>query len=523
MDAAIYCRVSSQGQEENASLPTQEAACRRFAAGRGYAVADDRVYREVHSGADLWERPRLTALRDAIRRREVRAVVCHALDRLSRKQTHLAIVVDECDRAGVELLFATEEFEKSAVGDFIRSAKAFAAELEREKIRERTQRGLRSRIESGKLRGGGWPMLGYCWRDDDHSGYAIDPIGATLVRRIFDMASAGHSTRAIAMSLNADGIRTPRGKDHWSHTTVRSILRNEQYTGEARAFRFEDRKEQGKRVKRRRPEAEHVILPAGTIPALIDPETFAAAQDQLARNKREATRNTREPERFLLRGGFIACGYCGRALSARLVKQASGAVYAFYRANGGAGHEACGHNFGMSSTILDAAVWSRVTALLTQPEIIVAEVERRRGIDPTARNLATVDHALAAVTRQQGNLARTLALLDDADATAPLVAELSILAARKRELDGERAVMLGQREAWTAAQGRLDELTAWCDTVAANLDLLSYDDRRLALRALGVRVRLWERDHEPRYEITANISLDQLSGPTVVDSYTRCG
>src|SRR5918998_1510633 len=174
--AAIYCRVSSQGQEENASLPTQEEACRRFAAARGYALDERHVYREVHSGADLWERPRLTALRERVRRGEVGAVICYALDRLSRKQTHLAIVVDECDRAGVDLLFATEEFEKSAVGDFIRSAKAFAAELEREKIKERTQRGLRARVESGKLRGGGFPMLGYRWRDEQHSGYEIDPV-----------------------------------------------------------------------------------------------------------------------------------------------------------------------------------------------------------------------------------------------------------------------------------------------------------------------------------------------------------
>src|SRR5438270_10151428 len=108
MKAAVYCRVSSQGQEENASLPTQEEACRRFAADRGYIVREGDVYREVYSGADLWERPQLTALRGAIERREVDAVICYALDRLSRKQTHIAIVVDECDRAGVDLLFATE-------------------------------------------------------------------------------------------------------------------------------------------------------------------------------------------------------------------------------------------------------------------------------------------------------------------------------------------------------------------------------------------------------------------------------
>lgn len=32
--AAIYCRVSSEKQETNYSLPTQEAACREYAAER---------------------------------------------------------------------------------------------------------------------------------------------------------------------------------------------------------------------------------------------------------------------------------------------------------------------------------------------------------------------------------------------------------------------------------------------------------------------------------------------------------
>ena len=35
-------------------------------------------------------------------------------------------------------------------------------------------------------------------------------------------------------------------------------------------------------------------------------------------------------------------------------------------------------------------------------------------------------------------------------------------------------------------------LTAWCQTVAANLDTLTYDERRLALTALGVQVRVWQ-------------------------------
>ena len=59
--AAIYVRVSSPGQQEDGpSLETQEAESRAYAAQHGYQVAV--LYREVHTGTELWERPQLTAL-----------------------------------------------------------------------------------------------------------------------------------------------------------------------------------------------------------------------------------------------------------------------------------------------------------------------------------------------------------------------------------------------------------------------------------------------------------------------------
>jgi hypothetical protein len=52
-------------------------------------------------------------------------------------------------------------------------------------------------------------------------------------------------------------------------------------------------------------------------------------------------------------------------------------------------------------------------------------------------------------------------------------------------------------------------LGEWCGTVAANLDALSYDEKRLAIAALGVRVqayRLGTADADgaphPRWELT---------------------
>src|SRR5439155_18383149 len=80
--AALYLRVSTAQQEDGYSLDTQESAGRALGDERGEAVIG--VYREVYSGIELWDRPRLTELRAAMRRREFEVLIVYAIDRLAR-------------------------------------------------------------------------------------------------------------------------------------------------------------------------------------------------------------------------------------------------------------------------------------------------------------------------------------------------------------------------------------------------------------------------------------------------------
>src|SRR5215203_2318732 len=92
---AVYCRVSSAGQEDNSSLATQEASCRSYAVERGWEVVA--VYRDVFTGAVVFERPGLTELRAAMRCDAFDLLLVHALDRLSRDQNHLGLVLTEAE------------------------------------------------------------------------------------------------------------------------------------------------------------------------------------------------------------------------------------------------------------------------------------------------------------------------------------------------------------------------------------------------------------------------------------------
>ncbi len=306
MRYAIYCRVSTDAQErDGTSLDSQEQACREFVSRTGGVVVS--VVREAASGFTLG-RPGLTELRQLVRERRLDVVVCYAVDRLSRQQNHMGVLFDEFERAGVRLDFVTEQFENTAMGRFILGARAFVAEVEREKIVERTTRGKLQRAQQGQLvQGTGRGMYGYVLSPRGRGGDGrrrIHPEQAAVVERIFREFAARRSVHAIAAALNAEGIETLQGWERttdgqqlrripWYPLTVRRMLQNETYTGRTVYRRTTIAVTTDPRTGRRRrqtviqPEAHWVEVPGAT-PAIIARELWEQVQERLTTRPQRA-------------------------------------------------------------------------------------------------------------------------------------------------------------------------------------------------------------------------------------------
>ena len=520
--AAIYCRVSTSRQDEDGtSLESQESACRAYAAAHDYRVTD--VYREVHTGAELWERPQLTALRQAVRRRQVDVAIVHAIDRLSRDPVHLGVIVSEAEHAGVEVCFVTEPLDNSPEGQLIRFVRGYAAKVEHEKIRERVRRGKKARAEAGKLMPTGYPLYGYQWGDDKKTRYVEDPMTAPIVRRIFREAAAGVPLRSITAGLERDSIPSPTGRRRWGQTSVSKLVHHPAYMGKAFAWRYKSTparelrtSEDSGRVglplgsERRgayrqalRPEDEWIPLPNGVIPPLVDRETWEHVQVRLIDNKAKATRNNRYPQDFLLRGGYARCSSC----SGPMMCYQNKGVPSYRCVTHQRDRTRCTNPVSIKAAPLDAEVWQAVKRRLLTPEIIAHELASLRQNDPTDADLASLDRALADVDRRRRNLVDRLADTDDADLAALVTEKLAALSTRRRELEAERAAVQVRRDEWELAQRRLEDLIAWCRHVAAKLAGFGYEQRRLALDALNVRVTVLGPEHTPRHDISAQIPL----------------
>ena len=283
MRAIIYSRVSTDAQErDGTSLDTQERACVDHALDQGWEVV--RRIRDTDSGA-LLEREGLTDLREALRHGAADVVVAHAVDRLSRSQNHIGLLFDEFEGAGVTMAFVTERFEDTAVGRFILAARAFIAEVEREKIAERTMRGKEERAKGGRIpQATGRGMYGYHY-DSDTGRRVINHEQATVVRRVFEGFAGGASIIGITNALNEEGIPSFTGRA-WSAWTVKNMLRNPGYAGRTifkrtkTGHRRDPLTGKRRRTVALRDESEWIEIPDAT-PPVISEELFNAVQARL--------------------------------------------------------------------------------------------------------------------------------------------------------------------------------------------------------------------------------------------------
>ena len=150
--AAIYARVSSDGQKENHTIASQLAALMEYAEAHGYLVPDEwRFQDEGYSGATLL-RPGLQALRDLAAAGHSEAVLVYSPDRLSRKYAYQVLLAEELSRCGVELVFLKAPCGATPEDQLRVQFQGMIAEYERAQIAERSGRGKRYRAHQGSIK-----------------------------------------------------------------------------------------------------------------------------------------------------------------------------------------------------------------------------------------------------------------------------------------------------------------------------------------------------------------------------------
>ena len=115
------------------------------------------IEQDIQSG-DRLDRPGLWRAIDRVQADAANAVIVYALDRLGRDSVQQGVVLHTLRGAGGQLFSATEDLQTRGDGRLPASAATFAAAVELEKVRERTNRGLDAKFrQSGRYKPGKRP------------------------------------------------------------------------------------------------------------------------------------------------------------------------------------------------------------------------------------------------------------------------------------------------------------------------------------------------------------------------------
>ncbi len=435
---ALYARYSSDNQRD-ASIEDQLRLCREYAKKQGWHVVEGYNDR-AKSGASLI-RPGIQALLTDASRGLFDMVLAEALDRISRDQEDVAGVFKRLSFAGIKIVTLSEgEINELHVG-----LKGTMNALFLKDLAQKVRRGLESRVREGRSGGG----LGYGYqvvREFDPRGellrgkLAIDETKAGIVRRIFDEYALGRSPRAIAASLNMQGIPGPQGKS-WGPSTIygnwrrgTGILNNELYAGRRvwNRQRFVKDPSSGKRVTRFNPEGRLIIQ---NVPELrIVPEELWHNVKERQQHTRHAVmedrtcRSERARRPAYLLSGLLRCGVCGGGFSKR-----SETHYACSIAHD---RGTCSNLLRIRRDILEASVLSGLKTHLMRPELVrefIAEFHRE-----IARLTASADLGRMQKKDELAHVNRDIRALIDAIKSglqaSSLQEELLRLEARRDEL-----------------------------------------------------------------------------------------
>jgi len=479
MKAVIYCRVSTEGQEQDGtSLQTQLEACREYCESRRYEIRCE--LSEAWSGLSL-ERPKLTEIRELVRTDAIDMVVVYSLDRFSRDPVHGVILMQELEKHGVTLEAATETVDNSEVGKLVFYIKGYAAKLDAERRRDATGRGKEAMLKNGKLpQGTGIGIYGYQWIKEYKKRIPIER-EAKIVRRVFEMVAEGYSCFKIARILNEEGVTTKSGKK-WEACTVSRMVRNPAYTGVTYFG-----KTSGKN-REKQPQESWYVLPDVT-PAIIGKELFERAQAAMARS-RELHRGKAKHEYPLT--GFTVCGYCGSPLVGSCLR----GDYRYYCCRGtyptASRQKICNARY-IRAEWLEGVVWEKVKSVLCYPELLLTEIGEQSEVEEASISSRAIEEEIRELSRKikqyAGQERRLIKALKVGFASEMVLDEMN-QTKKEKEADQVRLVSLVETRENIAKvgdyKGKLKEL---CTRIVPELDNCTSQDKKDAYKYLDLRIR----------------------------------
>lgn len=291
-------------------------------------------------------------------------IITKSISRFARNTVDSLTTVRKLKEVGVEIYFEKENiWTLDSKGELLITIMSSLAQEESRSISENITWSKRKMAAEGQVKFSYSHVLGF--KEAEQGGFEIDEEEARIVRYIFGLFLKGENPNSIAKLLTDRGVPTPTGKKVWSYPTIKSILSNEKYKGDALLqksftvdFLTKTRKVNQGELPQYYIENNHE--------AIIDKATFDMVQVEL---KSERSRTT------VSYFGKVVCGCCGGSYGRHTWHSTSKYKRHIYRCNHKyKGHEKCDTPHVSSEEIEN---WSSqaISQLITNKDEIIKNLE----------------------------------------------------------------------------------------------------------------------------------------------------
>lgn len=497
---AIYARQSID-KVDSISIESQIEFCKYETRGAPYKVYQDKGY----SGKNT-DRPEFQQMLVAIRKGEIKRVICYKLDRCSRSILDFAALMEEFQKYDVEFVSCTEKFDTSSpMGRAMLNICIVFAQLERETIQQRVFDAYHSRNKRGFYMGGkvpfGFSLEPYCLEGKKTSRYVMNEEEVKILELMYSIYERPLTSLGDVVNVLMDaGIKHPRKKDgRWTRTHIGRMLHNPAYVkADLDVYNFfkengviihnnpEDfigtngcylYSEKGKTHPNYRLEGHHLVLAphAGIVPSDI---WLRCRKKQ--KYAGETVRQCKIKNTWL--AGKIKCSKCGYALVVRKTVKGSGKEFRYIicsEAND-AGNK-CDGVHGLKADQIEDIVSDEIRKKLEMFSSLSAPQESRA--DPEICEL----QIRIARLEQEIEKATEKAL----EASGALVKYLSD---RVTELDEQKTACISRlRQLESAAQDKECNVTQITGYVS-RWEQLSLEDKLIVVDALIQKIKLSESE-----------------------------
>lgn len=232
-------------------------------------------------------------------------IITKSVSRFARNTVDSLSTIRKLKEHSIECYFEKENiWTFDSKGELLLTIMSSLAQEESRSISENVTWGQRKRFADGKVSFAYKQFLGY---DKDSDGNTVINEGqAKTVKLIYKLFLDGLTMHSIANELTKRGLKTPAGKDKWSQSTVRSILTNEKYKGDALLQKSYTVDFLTKKTKINEGEVPQYYV-ENDHPAIIDPELFDLVQTEIQRRGKENARYSG----VTIFSSKVQCAECG--------------------------------------------------------------------------------------------------------------------------------------------------------------------------------------------------------------------